>query len=170
MANCGYCNSFILFGGKKYEGEVFCNDSCLQGGYVISVGRQIPEDVVTQHVQEVHQGNCPKCHGRGPVDVHTSHSIWSVLILTSWKSSPAISCRSCGVKSQLGGGVMSLFCGWWGLPWGLIMTPVQITRNVIHACSPPNPMVPSENLRRHVRLALASHWMAQQKNQAPPAS
>ena len=33
-------------------------------------------------------------------------------------------------EAQLGGVVYSLLLGWWGVPWGLVMTPVQVWRNL----------------------------------------
>ena len=108
-------------------------------------------------------GLCPVCSGNGPIDVHTSHEVWSILLMTSWKSLPRISCRSCGVKRQLGGLFFSLFAGWWGFPWGLVMTPVQIVKNVIGLASPPDPMQPSDELLHQMRLIIAEHLIADEE-------
>src|SRR5690242_16200146 len=113
MARCAYCESNILFGGKRLGEDRFCNDRCLAYGSAITRARQLPPGVVDEYVRRIHAGPCPKCHGPGPVDVHTSHSVWSALILTSWRSSPQVSCRSCGAKSQAIGVASSLFLGWW---------------------------------------------------------
>ena len=43
---------------------------------------------------------------------------------------PQISCRRCGLKSQAAGAAFPLVLGWWGFPWGLVVTPVQIGRNI----------------------------------------
>lgn len=155
MASCDVCSKTILFGGHKADGLRFCGDDCLEQGYVLLQARAIPDDAVAAAVREVHMGLCPVCGGSGPVDVHTSHEVWSLLLLTSWKSLPRISCRSCGVKRQLGGLLFSLVAGWWGFPWGLLMTPVQIVKNVIGLASPPGPMRPSEALGTQMRMILA---------------
>ena len=52
------------------------------------------------------------------------------------------------------GTASSLALGWWGIPWGLIMTPVQVVRNVTGLISPPDPIEPSEKLKDFVRLSL----------------
>jgi hypothetical protein len=65
------------------------------------------------------------------------------------------------VKTQLGDAVISLVAGWWGFPWGLVLTPVQVVRNIISLASPPDRLVPSQLLRQRVRLMLASS-LAQQ--------
>jgi hypothetical protein len=160
MAKCDYCNSTIFFGGVKQGGVQFCNKKCYQNGALKAVSSQIPPEVIQQQVSQVHQGQCPKCQGPGPVDVHTSHQVFSFLVLTRWTSKPQVSCRSCGVKSQLNGMALSLVCGWWGIPWGIILTPVQIGRNIVGLVRPPEVSRPSMQLEKMVKLHLASRIAA----------
>jgi hypothetical protein len=155
MAKCGYCNSTIIVGGVRAGDQRFCNDKCYQNAQVLSVAKNIPPEVLEQQVQAAWSGSCPKCQGRGPVDVHKFHQVWSILVMTQWSSKSQVSCRSCGVKRQLGGIAFSLFCGWWGFPWGLILTPVQIIRNIVGMSSGPNSTRPSAELRRLVLINLA---------------
>jgi hypothetical protein len=164
MASCAYCDSWLLFGGKK-EGDLrFCNDECRQKGIVLIVAGQIPEAIVQKHVREVHAGPCPSCKQRqGPIDVHTAHKIWSIVFMTSWVSRPQISCRSCGLKAQLLGTASSLLVGWWGIPWGLLMTPVQVGKNVVGMLKPPEPGKPSAQLARLIRINLASYVVEQEQ-------
>lgn len=164
MAKCCYCNSTILLGGVTQGDLRFCNKKCFQDGFLLKISRDVPPDIVKRQIEQLHQGPCPKCKGPGPVDVHASHQDFSVLVLTRWSSKPQISCRSCGVKSQIGGAFISLFFGWWGFPWGLIFTPVQITRNLIGLCNAPNPAQPSPQLEKLTRLHIAAQLLAQ--NQA----
>lgn len=155
MAKCAYCNSTILLGGVTKGDQRYCNNKCYQEGFLLSASQQIPAEVFNREIERVHQGLCPKCGGSGPVDVHTSHHVFSLVVLTRWSSSPKLCCRSCGVKSQLGGLGLSLLVGWWGFPWGLIFTPVQITRNLVGIFSPPNPAQPSPQLQKIVKLHIA---------------
>src|SRR5438477_6863991 len=143
MAKCSYVCTTIIFGGKR-EGELrFCNDKCKSAGILLIAPQQLPDSVIQSKVWKVHQGNCPRCNGPGPVDVHTSYQVWSALLLTSWKSRPQISCRSCGIRSQLGDAAFCLVLGWWGFPWGLILTPIQICRNLIGVVRGVDPVQPS---------------------------
>lgn len=48
--------------------------------------------------------------------------------------------------------MISLFAGWWGFPFGLIMTPVQLARGIAALCKPPDPGQPSPKL---VQFAMA---------------
>lgn len=169
MAKCDYCSSTIIFGGKR-QGELrFCNDKCAGRGALLQFSRQIPENIVQEAVLRTHQGLCPKCGGAGPVDVHVQHQVWSALVLTSWKSSPQISCRPCGVKSQLVGSAFSLVLGWWGFPWGLLVTPIQIGRNVAGMLRGHDPLRPSPKLEKAIRMTLAAKAVAQQRSQATSA-
>jgi DNA-directed RNA polymerase subunit RPC12/RpoP len=165
MAACAACGSTILFGGKAIGDVKFCNGRCQSKGSLVILARQLPPDLVKQRTWSVYQGACPKCHGAGPVDVHVSHQIWSVLILTSWKNTPQVSCKSCGVKSQLGDTAFSLLLGWWGFPWGLIITPVQIVRNIVGMTRGASADGPSASLERIVGLMLAAE-MAQRSQGA----
>lgn len=156
MAHCSYCNTSILFGGVRHAEERYCNDRCRTMGALLAQSRQVPDNVVQQRVWAVHQGNCPNCRGRGPVDLHVSHWVWSAIVMTRWGSTPRMSCRACATKSQLGGAATSLLFGWWGFPWGLLLTPVQVTRNLAGIFRGPDAMKPSVQLERVVRLEIAS--------------
>jgi len=163
MATCDYCGTTIVFGGVKDNELRFCNAECHQKGHVVVLSRSVPKDIVDNQVRQIHRGPCPKCHGSGPVDVHTSHRIYSLLMYTSWSSSPNVSCRSCGMKSQIGNTIFSLALGWWGFPWGFIMTPVQIGRNIIGMVKGPDESKPSGKLENLVRISIASQTLQDQK-------
>lgn len=167
MARCEYCGSTILFGGTQEGPFRFCNDRCATSAPLVVASRDLPETLVDQQSWAVYQGACPACGGVGPVDVQTSYRVWSALLLTSWSSRPQVACRSCGVKSKLGDALFSVVLGWWGFPWGLIVTPVQVIRNLVGlASSPPN--APSDALRKLVRVHLAAQAM--EAGAAPRAS
>src|SRR5262249_42160585 len=85
------------------------------------------------------------------------------VVLTSWVSRPQISCRSCGMKSQAGGALFSLVLGWWGFPWGLVMTPVQVGRDIAGLAKGPDPMKPSPQLEKMVRMNMAATAFASQR-------
>jgi len=166
MAKCDYCGSTILFGGKRDANGRFCNQKCQGRGALLAISRQFPEAVVQERVWKAHQGLCPKCKGAGPVDAHVSHKIWSAVVLTSWSSTPQICCRSCGLKSQLGSAGFSALFGWWGIPWGLVLTPIQIGRDLVAIARPPDPAKPSAQLEKIVRMQLAAETVRQQRTQS----
>src|SRR4051794_18538215 len=122
MAKCAYCGTTIAFGGVR-EGELrFCRKACRDKAHLSAPSTQLPEEFVWEKAAEVHAGACPKCGGAGPVDLRTSYSVWSALVLTRWSQKSELCCRSCGRKAQLQAAAMSAALGWWGFPWGFIIT------------------------------------------------
>ena len=162
MAACSACSTTILFGGVTQGTDRYCNAECHQRGYLMNVAQQLPRELVRERTDSVYRGMCPQCNGPGPVDVHNSYRVWSALLMTSWRTSPRISCRSCGVKAQLGDTLFSLILGWWGFPWGFIMTPVQIARNIVAMVRNPETTAPSTELERVVGISLAARALEQQ--------
>jgi hypothetical protein len=62
--------------------------------------------------------------------MHTSYWVWSMVILTFWNKNPRLSCRRCGEKAVFSDLWKSVLLGWWGIPFGPILTVVQTFRNV----------------------------------------
>lgn len=160
MARCASCGTTILFGGVKSPHGRFCNQRCVQTGYITAAAAHIPPEVIEEQTLQLHAGACPRCGGPGPVDIHTAYFVWSLLVLTSWRNTPAVSCRRCGRGRQVGNMLTSALVGWWGFPWGIVMTPVQVTRNLIAIFGGPDPSRPSDDLRRAVRTILGSQLLA----------
>jgi hypothetical protein len=160
MPKCGYCNTIIIMRGVKVGRQRFCNQRCHFNARALGAASNVPAEVLNKAVEDAWRGNCPKCGGTGPVDVHKSHQVWSMLVLTRWSSKMEASCRPCARKRQLRGVAFSLFAGWWGFPWGLILTPVQITRNIAGIAGGPNKSKPSDALRKLVMVRIGSKVMA----------
>jgi hypothetical protein len=154
MATCDYCGATIWFGGKSAGLLRFCGENCFRNGRHIINATSIPHEELEKRLRQVHHGPCPRCGGDGPVDVHTWHDVKSFVFITRWRSIPRICCRKCGLLSQLCGSLSSLLIGWWGFPFGLILTPIQIARNVKGIVFPPVPQQPSPMLERMVRIEL----------------
>ena len=159
MAKCDYCGTTILLGGVKDQGYRFCNATCQLNGRALIAANQVPVEVLDEQVRAVHQGKCPCCSSRGPIDVHTSHRVWSAFVLTSWVSRPHVCCGKCGRLEQIKDCLFSLFLGWWGFPWGLIVTPIQIIRNLVGLLRQPDPYQPSRKLRRLVLIHIGTNIM-----------
>lgn len=159
MASCNACGTTIIFGGKTIGGQRFCNDTCARNGPILFRAAQLSDSDVRVLALRIHGGKCPKCSGSGPVDVRTSHQVWSAIFFTRWKSTQHISCRRCGIKSQAGDLIISAVAGWWGFPWGLLMTPIQVARNILGMALAPTPTLPSPKLLQRARLLLAERTL-----------
>jgi hypothetical protein len=163
MPTCSYCNETYWFGGIKDGNRHFCNEDCQAYGQLIDIAEQIPADTVANYIHSMRDGNCPVCGGPGPIEVYTSYRVWSALLLTNWSNRPRISCKKCATKAQLGGLAFSSVLGWWGFPWGLIMTPVQIIRNIGGMLSSKDTRAPSPQLVKLLKINLAANVLNQQQ-------
>jgi len=167
MASCATCNSTIMFGGVRDGARRYCNAACHAKDELVRVAQTIPGATVQQAAAQVYRGRCPSCQGSGPVEYHLSHRVWSLAVVTQWSARPAICCRRCANRKKLGDALFSALAGWWGFPWGLLVTPVQIAKNLAGLrFSDPVASHPSNALLNHVRLALAEDVLARQQRGA----
>ncbi len=168
MALCAYCSTTVLFGGITSEAGFFCSERCQQSQRLFQQAERVPYQKVQQKMLALHQGACPKCGGPGPVDVHRAYRVCSGLFVTKWNDIPSVCCRRCATKSQLYAIGYSLTLGWWGLPWGIIVTPMQVWKNVKAICRGPKKGRPSAELEKLVRVGMATR--KPQAASKPPAS
>jgi hypothetical protein len=165
MAKCGYCGSFIIIGGVRARDHSarYCNAKCYQNANILRLTTNVAPEVLEREVERLWSGVCPECRGPGPVDVHKIHEVWSALVITRWSTKAQVSCHSCAIKRQLRGTVLSFFLGWWGIPWGIILTPVQISRNIVGAIRGPNAARASEGLRKTMLVTIGAQIIAGEK-------
>lgn len=155
MAKCCYCQTTILFSSLTVGELQFCSARCVSLGRQLVEAQQLPSAVVAAALDRVHHERCPRCQGPGPVEVFTSYTVLSVVLLTWWASDPKVTCRACATKRQLGAIAVSLLLGWWSLP-GLIRTPIQVARNVRGLSQRIVLDSPSPEYEEHVSL----QWLA----------
>lgn len=151
-----------VFATQPNKGEV-----ALQSDLWLAVSQQIPADIVRERVRSVFNGACPKCAGPGPIALHSSHRVVSALFVTSWKTQTALACKTCGNKARIRDGLVSLGLGWWGLV-GLVMTPVQIVRNIRSFWFESDANQPSQALENLVRREMAEDLVTGQRNEREP--
>ncbi len=168
MAKCNACGR-IMFGGVRADGLRYCSNRCRNSHRLISDAQLIPAEVTDALAAQIHAGRCPKCKGPGPVDVHKYYQVWSALVVTRWSTRSQVSCLRCAIKSQAGSLLFSLLFGWWGIPWGIVFTPVQIFRNAAEMIFPQDRALPSERLKRLASVQLASRVVpAAPRSRVPP--
>jgi hypothetical protein len=59
--------------------------------------------------------------------------------------------------------LLSALVGWWGVPFGLVITPVQIIRNLLGLLSSGPSLEPSAELEKRVRLAIAAQLVEESR-------
>ena len=165
MSKCDHCGATILFGPVREGGFQYCNKTCRDKDVSRIAAEELPTDFIAEKVVEIHQGDCPKCGGPGPVDVHTSHWVWSALAFTRFSSKPEICCRGCGRRARRKAVLFNLLFGWWGFPWGILGTPAQILKNV--GGGPRHDSEPSPELTGLVSKSLGAQLMASPRSARP---
>jgi hypothetical protein len=153
MATCDCCGKYYTFGGLKAGRYAFCNGTCRSRGSVLVALDEVPPRSVADYIDAAHRSDCPSCGRPGPVDLRRSHWAWSALIVTRWGTDQRIECVPCGRLRQVKAMGFSLLVGWWGVPFGLVLTPVQLVRNAIALVQ--SNKRPSADFERLMRLELA---------------
>ena len=159
MPTCDYCGTWILFGGSRDGDLRFCNDACQEAGLEARVAERLPAEILEAEVAKAHASQCPQCGGPGPIDVRTSYRVFSALAFTRWSSRVNIACLSCGRKAKIADTFFCLFLGWWGFPWGLVMTPLQLGRN-LWGLTKGDSGGPSETFRKFIGTNVAAYVLA----------
>ena len=155
MKKCAVCGTTILFGPVRSGEHVYCGYECRDKGQFEQQTAIVPDEIAVAMAMKINMGDCPKCGGPGPVDVQYAYTVWSVFVLMSCKSNPEVSCVSCGRKAKFGAILFSFGLGWWGLPFGFIITPIQILRNFFGMFGGPVHGNPSPDLQPIAKLMLA---------------
>lgn len=74
---------------------------------------------------------CPICNNtRDKLNGTIYHSIKSILVTTITETRWIIACPDCLDKQIRKAIVSCSLLGWWGIPWGILKTPVYIYRNL----------------------------------------
>jgi hypothetical protein len=116
----------------------------------------ISDDVVLTQAMAIWRGACPHCRKSGSaVDMRTEHWVWSAIFLTRFGRRTALSCRDCGKRRNLQALGKCILLGWWGVPFGLLITPYKIFANVGEMLRKDREE-PSDALRDVVRARLAA--------------
>lgn len=130
MARCAHCRAVII--GSTPEGRrLYCSDHCYNRGYVAELADRFSADEIDERTAAVYRGACPECGGPGPVDLHTAYRVWSAGVVSVFQKEARVACRACARKRQLEAALFCAALGWWGVPFGLFGTPVQIARNLL---------------------------------------
>ena len=155
MATCKSCGTMVVFGGKSWNGMRFCSEDCLQTAVTASYAEDIPEDIVLQHAMTIREGPCPVCGGAGPNDFHSVWSVFSIFVMTMHSKKQLFGCQSCGTKFKLKYFISTGIFGWWGIPWGLLITPFLELSNLFGLLRGV-PVGPSEELKQMALMQISA--------------
>lgn len=154
MTNCAQCDGSILWGGVQAYGHTFCGKVCAERGRA-RFDIPVPQDDVIALAAAIRDTACPTCSRNRPVDLRVAPYAVSLLVVTMWGRRATLACRSCGLRQQLLWLVVTFLMGWWGIPIGVIVTPVQLVRGITGIVRDPAESGPSPLLLQHCRVQLA---------------
>ncbi|MCP4377494.1 MAG: hypothetical protein GY794_15125 [bacterium] len=127
---CDFCGQSVRFSTVEDEGQKFCSDDCLRNARLMEASVDIPEQEILKRAAEIQDGPCPACGGGGSrIEWRKSYWVWSALFFTRWGTSAKFCCKKCGIQANLLSIGSCLMLGWWGFPFGLLLTPIQIIAN-----------------------------------------
>ena len=156
---CPACAHSVLFGGVKEGNLRYCSRKCHEADAVGRLASQLPDEEVKLRAGSIHSGHCPICDGAGPVDIYKSYRVYSVVVYTSWRTLEHMACRSCARRAQSAGLVSSFLLGWWGIPFGLAITPVMVVANAVSMLTNSGANGPSKSLEQRTRKIMAAERM-----------
>ncbi len=156
---CPTCSKTILFGGIKEGDKKYCSKICHEKGEITRIAEAFSDQTVEAFSTEIFNGTCPECDSPGPIDVHKSYFVYSFLISTNYRTNENVLCKKCATKKQWSDLIRSFFFGWWGLPFGLIITPIMIVANIIAMFQNPHLKGPTKILNARSRLIMAAQQM-----------
>ena len=93
---------------------------------------------------------CPRCNQLKGINAVKIDSLYSIIFYTKFKSSLIIGCYTCLKDELIQANISSLFLGPWGIPFGLLGTPVTILGNILKF-KKIDMNVPSKELKEYVR-------------------
>jgi hypothetical protein len=154
---CDFCGSSARFSAILDEGQRFCSKSCLRNARLLEVAEDISAEEIQGHAWRIKNSPCPECQqSSSKTEVPKYYRVWSAIVLTEWTKRTHICCHSCARKTNFGSLVFCSLFGWWGVPWGVIITPAQIVANISEMLSPKADPAPSEELLQAAKLQLAA--------------
>jgi hypothetical protein len=162
MGPCYTCNNTVAFGGIKDHGFRFCSKAChaQKAGFIQSLAA-VPAELVESEALRIRNGLCAKCGRTGHVEFHSSMFVWSAILITRTSERTFIGCTTCARKTQALASAGTLLLGWWGIPFGLVFTPVAVLANAYQMVRSGPRARPSAKLSAYARERLA---FAQQRS------
>ena len=105
------------------------NPDLLKGA--IAQNKEYTIEELERYADKLRTLPCPNCgQTEQKLNGTIAHSVMSFLIFTTYKAVPFIACPTCLDKKNNSAMISTVLLGWWGIPWGLLKTPVYIYRNI----------------------------------------
>jgi hypothetical protein len=92
---------------------------------------ELSDDKINQLTMDFTRSSCPICgQRRSSLSGITIKRAISILLVTFTKKQYVIGCKPCLEELLNKAQNITIFFGWWGIPFGLIFTPLYIINNI----------------------------------------
>lgn len=93
--------------------------------------KELTENELNEIINKIVNLTCPECGQRNtPLVGSWIRTVKSLIILTSYKKVPIITCNSCAEKKKKNAMLSTALLGWWGVPFGLLRTPIALIQTL----------------------------------------
>ena len=155
-SECDYCGNSAKHKPTFDNGQRFCSKKCLQAARLSEVAVDLTRIEIEQMAGKIRSGTCPVCSEiSSPVEVRFYYTVMSFIVLTRYTKKSRICCLNCGRKENWKAFLSTFFLGWWGFPWGVLMTPAYLIANLGEMFEKRKVGEPSEDLLREAKFRLA---------------
>jgi hypothetical protein len=98
---------------------------------VLAQNREYSAAEIGQYAELLRGLPCPVCRASGQkLNATIAYSAKSFILFTFSRKEPVIACPTCLDKKNLQAFLWTLLLGWWGIPWGILKTPIYLFRNL----------------------------------------
>lgn len=105
------------------------NPDILKG--VIAQRKEYTIHEIAEYAELLRSLPCPVCANTAiKLNGTIAYTVKSIVFFTTYGSVPTIACPDCLDKKNNEAILSTALLGWWGIPWGLINTPVYIYKNI----------------------------------------
>ncbi len=155
-SRCDYCNNSAKNNPTLDGGQRFCSANCLQAARVNEAAVDLTKAEIEQAAVKIRSGPCPICGQTAtPVEVRSFHRVASFVVLTNYTRTSKICCLECAKKGSWEAFFSTLVMGWWGIPFGIFMTPAYLIANIGEMFEHRKMGEPSDDLLREAKYQLA---------------
>lgn len=153
---CDFCSNQARRSPVFDSGQRFCSQRCLRNARLLEKAVEFSNAEVLSHAKNIKNSACPMCsQHKSKVEVRYHYRIWSAGIISDWQEYRQVSCLACGRRANLKSLAYCMALGWWGLPWGPLITPAQVLANLVAMFKTHQHGEPSAELLIAARLDLA---------------
>lgn len=155
-SECDYCGNSAKKKPLFDQGQRFCSSNCVRAARISEAAVDISAEQIQTLALAIRSGPCPDCRlSESVVEIRFQYRVVSLVLITEYQRKSRLCCVACGRKQNMKAFCLTFFLGWWGVPFGLIMTPTYLIANMGELWENRTVGQASEDLLKLAKLQLA---------------